>query len=86
MADVQFDTDKQSQVPMGTAVQFVRAENKMAGWLMRRGIVKNESQALYILIGATLLLVAISIWLILSANTPERKPFVPGTRSVPASR
>ena len=69
MSDVQFDTDQ--SIPMSTAVGFKSAENKMAEWLMRKGLAKTEIQAQLLMLGIAVaaLLVGIIGWWLTSRST-----------------
>ncbi len=68
--DISFEGD---QAPMGNTIGIVRAENKMAAWLMRKGLAKNDVQAQYILLGIAggAVVVGIMAWYMLSPAAPR---------------
>jgi hypothetical protein len=69
MANVQFE---QQKIDIG----FERAERHggLIGLLMRWGIAKDEKQANVILIAATLVFFALTIWILLSQNSSSTLP------------
>ena len=93
MSDVQFETDNQVKVAMGTSMGIVRAENKMAEWLIRKGIAKNETQSQMILVGVAAVAFVIAVIIagfILKPETPTGTEFpeafpVSGAPTTPAS-
>jgi ABC-type enterobactin transport system permease subunit len=72
--DVQFEGDS---APMSASIGIVRAENKMAEWLMRKGVAKTQNQAQIILLGIAVaaILIGVVAWFVLSPHyngpTPE---------------
>jgi hypothetical protein len=51
MSDIQFETDNQFKTVTSSSIGIVRAENKMAEWMMRRGMAKTQVQAQLYLLG-----------------------------------
>lgn len=70
---------------MGSSIGIVRAENKMAEWLMRIGAAKSESQAQYILLGvaAGAVLLGVAGWFILNPSSGDTKPGDPSLLRAP---
>ena len=66
MSDVQFESDNQFKIT-SPSVGIMRAENKMAEWLMHKGIAKSESQAQLMMLGiaAGAVVIAVVVWLMI---------------------
>jgi hypothetical protein len=48
---------------------------KLVGWVIKAGIVKNENQANYFLIGLAVVAFLVSVYLFLSSKEPATTPF-----------
>lgn len=63
MANIEFDADQQFRKQI-YANQLQRSSGGMAGWLVKKGIIKDESQAGTVLVGIAILNFAIMAFLI----------------------
>lgn len=81
MSDIEFDSDIQARrVLSPSSVGAPEARRGMTGWLISRGIVRNEKQATVILIG--IIIACIVIGYLASHRSPSvqgGKPMPPNT-------
>jgi hypothetical protein len=72
MSDIQFETDNQFKTVTSSSIGIVRAENKMAEWLMRRGVVRDEKRAQLVMLGIAggAIAIAIAGWFWLNPSRP----------------
>lgn len=72
MTDLQFDTEQEytSQYTVPTQPLFVR-------WVLATGIVKDEKQAQYVLIGVAIVAILLAVWLYPSRHAPVSPPNAP---------
>lgn len=48
---------------------------KLVGWVIKTGIVKNENQANYFLIGLAVVAFLVSVYFFISSQEPDPTPF-----------
>ena len=65
MPDVIFEEQRISQRER----EAMRETSSFANWLVKKGIAKNESQAILILLGFVVIAVVVSLFLIFSSGT-----------------
>lgn len=74
MANVQFEDEDNQAHYMSRSILGAPVQPKMVSTLLKMGVIKNEKQAGYILLGVALTAFALSAYLIFNVVLPQDTP------------